>query len=285
MKSGVYCWPSPKSPDGGLPGAASAPSAVSPSPPPAPLEIGDRAGAPRRAVPSQPSQTCAPSAPRCCAHGHEQQGRSVARAKGPTPPLSTAPPSVPPPRQSLRGGQRNPEATRAARDKQQALKERLRTWIDAAPDRTDRLVRLDQETYTTRRRRRCEGSPLALPGMRPHITLGPHHHDAVWRLLRSGTTLLAQAVGAGQTFSMAAAGMQMPQAGLITKPLYVVPHHRLAPCGREACRSAHASTPTARRQRRSPLGGVCGIRRSPPPRGGGQPGCPRPPRRAAGIPS
>jgi hypothetical protein len=38
------------------------------------------------------SQTCAPSAPRCCAHGRERQGRSVERAEGPTLPSSTATP-------------------------------------------------------------------------------------------------------------------------------------------------------------------------------------------------
>jgi len=52
---------------------------------------------------SVPSRTYAPSAPRRCAHGSERQGRSVARAEGPTPPSSTAPPLLTPPRRCLRG--------------------------------------------------------------------------------------------------------------------------------------------------------------------------------------
>ena len=64
--------------------------------------------------------------------------------------------------------------------------------------------------------------------MTPHITLYPHQHDAVWRIMSSGNTLLAHAVGAGKTNVMVAAGMKMKQAGLITKPLYVVPNHMLA---------------------------------------------------------
>ena len=51
--------------------------------------------------------------------------------------------------------------------------------------------------------------------------------------MSSGNTLLAHAVGAGKTFDMAAAGMKMKQAGLIKKPLYVVPNHMLEQFARE----------------------------------------------------
>jgi N12 class adenine-specific DNA methylase len=89
------------------------------------------------------------------------------------------------------------------------------------------------ETYNNLRLRRFDGSHLAFPGMTPHITLYPHQTDAVWRIMSSGNTLLAHAVGAGKTNVMVAAGMKMQQAGLITKPLYVVPNHMLAQFGRE----------------------------------------------------
>jgi N12 class adenine-specific DNA methylase len=69
--------------------------------------------------------------------------------------------------------------------------------------------------------------------MSPHITLYQHQKDAVWRIMSSGNTLLAHAVGAGKTNVMVAAGMKMRQAGLITKPLYVVPNHMLEQFGRE----------------------------------------------------
>src|SRR5439155_17682061 len=48
-----------------------------------------------------------------------------------------------------------------------------------------------------------------------------------------GNTLLAQTVGAGKTFIMAATGMKLKQAGLIKKPMYVVPNHMLEQFGRE----------------------------------------------------
>ena len=51
--------------------------------------------------------------------------------------------------------------------------------------------------------------------------------------MSAGNTLLAQTVGAGKTFIMASTGMKMRQAGLIKKPLYVVPNHMLEQFGRE----------------------------------------------------
>jgi N12 class adenine-specific DNA methylase len=127
----------------------------------------------------------------------------------------------------------NQEETLAAREKQKAIKERFRTWIFSDPDRTERLVRLYNDTYNNLRLRRFDGSHLAFPGMTPHLTLYPHQQDAVWRIMSSGNTLLAHAVGAGKTNVMVAAGMKMKQAGLISKPLYVVPNHMLAQFARE----------------------------------------------------
>ena len=73
------------------------------------------------------------------------------------------------------------------------------------------------------RPRLFDGSHLDFPGMNQAIQLDPHQQNAVWRGMSSGNTLLAHAVGAGKTFTMAATGMKMKQAGLIKKPLYVGP--------------------------------------------------------------
>src|SRR2546430_2158353 len=69
--------------------------------------------------------------------------------------------------------------------------------------------------------------------MNQTISLRPHQKDAVWRGMSSGNTLLAHAVGAGKTFTMAATGMKLKQAGLIQKPMYVVPNHLLVQFARE----------------------------------------------------
>src|SRR4029079_10940503 len=71
------------------------------------------------------------------------------------------------------------------------------------------------------------------PGMNQTVRLRPHQEDAVWRGMSSGNTLLAHAVGAGKTFTMATSGMKMKAVGLLKKPMYVVPNHMLEQFSRE----------------------------------------------------
>jgi N12 class adenine-specific DNA methylase len=127
----------------------------------------------------------------------------------------------------------NAEETLAAREKQKLIRERFRNWVFSDPERTERLVRLYNDTYNNLRPRIFDGSHLDYPGMNQAICLRPHQNAAVWRGMSSGNTLLAHAVGAGKTFTMAATGMKMKQAGLIKKPMYVVPNHLLEQFSRE----------------------------------------------------
>jgi N12 class adenine-specific DNA methylase len=127
----------------------------------------------------------------------------------------------------------NQEETLSAREKQKAIKERFRSWVFGDPDRTERLVRIYNDTYNNLRPRIFDGSHLDYPGMTQALTLRPHQSDAVWRGMSSGNTLLAHVVGAGKTFTMAATGMKMKQAGLIKKAMYVVPNHLLEQFSRE----------------------------------------------------
>ena len=127
----------------------------------------------------------------------------------------------------------NPEETLAAREKQKLIKERFRSWLFRDPERTERLVRRYNDSYNNLRPRLFDGSHLDFPGMNQTIRLHPHQSAAVWRGMSSGNTLLAQAVGAGKTFTMAATGMKMKQLGLVQKPMYVVPNHLLEQFGRE----------------------------------------------------
>src|SRR5207244_9514693 len=127
----------------------------------------------------------------------------------------------------------NQEATLAAREKQKLIKERFRAWLFSDPERTERLVRLYNDTYNNLRPRLFDGSHLDFPGMNQTIRLHAHQKAAIWRGMSSGNTLLAQAVGAGKTFTMAGTGMKMKQAGLIKKPMYVVPNHLLEQFARE----------------------------------------------------
>ncbi len=127
----------------------------------------------------------------------------------------------------------NQEATMAAKEKQRLIKDRFRSWIFTDAKRTERLVRIYNDIYNNLRPRLFDGSHLDFTGLNPNLTLRPHQCDAVWRGMSSGNTLLAHVVGAGKTFTMAATGMKMKQAGLIKKPMYVVPNHLLEQFSRE----------------------------------------------------
>jgi N12 class adenine-specific DNA methylase len=127
----------------------------------------------------------------------------------------------------------NQEAALAAREKQKLIKEKFRSWIFADPERTERLVRLYNDTYNNLRPRQFDGSHLDFPGMSQAITLRQHQKDAVWRIMSGGNTLLAHVVGAGKTYTMAAAGIKLKQAGLCKKPMFVVPNHLLEQFARE----------------------------------------------------
>ena len=127
----------------------------------------------------------------------------------------------------------NQEETLAAREKQKRIKEAFKSWVFAEPERTETLVRLYNDTYNNLRPRLFDGGHLDFPGLSRGISLRQHQVDAVWRGMSSGNTLLAHAVGAGKTFTMAATGMKLKQTGLARKPMFVVPNHMLEQFSRE----------------------------------------------------
>jgi hypothetical protein len=127
----------------------------------------------------------------------------------------------------------NQDQTLAAREKQKKIKDAFKSWVFTDPDRTERLVRVYNDTYNNLRLRSFDGSHLTFPGMNPNFIPHQHQKDAVWRVMSSGNTLLAHCVGAGKTGECCAAGMKMKQAGLMRRALYVVPNHMLDQYGRE----------------------------------------------------
>ena len=61
--------------------------------------------------------------------------------------------------------------------------------------------------------------------MNPEITLRKHQVNAIAHVIYGGNTLLAHEVGAGKTYEIVAAAMEMKRLGLCTKSLVVVPNH------------------------------------------------------------
>ena len=116
-----------------------------------------------------------------------------------------------------------PEATFKARAAQDALRQAFKDWIFADPERRERLVGYYNEHFNTMQPRKFDGSHLTFPGINPEIKLHDHQRNAVARVLYGGNTLLAHCVGAGKTWTIAAAAMELRRLGLANKPMIVVP--------------------------------------------------------------
>ena len=119
----------------------------------------------------------------------------------------------------------NKDETTAAIEKQKNLIRLFRDWIWKGEDRKKELVRIFEEKYGCLRRRIFVGDFLEFPGMSGEVTLCRYQKNAVARILLSPNTLLAHDVGAGKTYVMVAAGMELLRMGLSKKNLYVVPNH------------------------------------------------------------
>jgi N12 class adenine-specific DNA methylase len=121
----------------------------------------------------------------------------------------------------------NPQATEAAREKQERIKERFKEWVWSDDSRRERLCRLYNDTFNHTRLRTFNGDHLTLPGASQVVQLHRHQKAGVWRILQTPNTLLAHVVGAGKTYTMVAAAMELKRLGLARKPMFTVPNHML----------------------------------------------------------
>ena len=119
----------------------------------------------------------------------------------------------------------NKKETAIAQDRQELIKQKFAEWVWKDIDRRERLCRIYNETFNALRPREYDGRHIRFEGMNPEITLRPHQVNAIAHILYGGNTLLAHEVGAGKTYEMVAAAMEMKRLGLCTKSLIVVPNH------------------------------------------------------------
>jgi N12 class adenine-specific DNA methylase/adenine-specific DNA methylase len=127
----------------------------------------------------------------------------------------------------------NAADTEAAKDKLAKIKQAFEAWIWTDTERADRLAKIYNERFNNLVPRRFDGSHLTIPGASSVIRFYEHQKRAIWRILSAGSTYVAHAVGAGKTFTLAAAVMEQKRLGLITKPMMTVPGHCLAQAARE----------------------------------------------------
>ena len=127
----------------------------------------------------------------------------------------------------------NPAETEAAKEKLARIKSAFERWVWQDAERADRLSRIYNDRFNNLVPRAFDGRHLQLPGASGIIQMREHQKRVIWRIVSAGSTYIAHAVGAGKTFSMAAAIMEQRRLGLVTKAMMVVPGHCLAQASRE----------------------------------------------------
>lgn len=119
----------------------------------------------------------------------------------------------------------NKSETMLATTKQEAIKAAYKEWVFEDIGRRNELCDKYNAIFNTRRPRVFDGSHLQFHNMSPDIQLRPHQKNAIARILYGNNTLLAHCVGAGKTYEMVAAAMELKHLGLCNKSMFVVPNH------------------------------------------------------------
>lgn len=119
----------------------------------------------------------------------------------------------------------NKDETVKILEKQEKMIAEFQKWVWQSENRKRRLQSAYCRKYGNIRKRTFDGSFLEFPGMNEEISLYPYQKNSVARILFSPNTLLAHDVGAGKTYVMIAAGMELRRLGKSKKNLYVVPNN------------------------------------------------------------
>ncbi|MEW6155569.1 MAG: helicase [Actinomycetota bacterium] len=156
-------------------------------------------------------------------------------------------------RRVLNGGE-----TVAAREKQEAIGERFRSWAWEDAGRRERLVETYNRLFNSHVVPTYDGGHLSFPGLAASFTPHRHQRDAAWRMVCEPTVLLAHEVGAGKTATLAMGVLEQRRLGLVRKPAFVVPNHlvsqfsrelaQLYPAGRFLVASPKDTSPAGRKE-------------------------------------
>lgn len=152
----------------------------------------------------------------------------------------------------------NQTETVAAIEKQDKMVKEFQRWVWRDESRKKRLETIFENSFSCVRRRVFDGSFLDFPTMSPEVKLYPYQKNAVARIIFTPNTLLAHDVGAGKTYVMAAAGMELNRMGLSKKNMFVVPNsiigqwkgifETMYPTAKILCVEPKGFTPASRRR-------------------------------------
>lgn len=123
------------------------------------------------------------------------------------------------------GTKYNEMETLAAIEKQKAIQDAFKEWIWKDEDRRWEVEEAYNNLFGEYETIVYDGSGIEFAGMNPNITLFDYQKNAVQKIISTPNTLLSFDVGAGKTYIMIAAAMEMRKSGLSRKNMFVVPNN------------------------------------------------------------
>lgn len=115
--------------------------------------------------------------------------------------------------------------TIAALEKQRVILEEFQNWVWTDEDRKWEIEEAYNKMFSGFEKIEYDGSHLKFPEMSADFELYDYQKNAVQKIISTDNTLLAYDVGAGKTYIMVAAAMEMRRSGMSRKNLFVVPNN------------------------------------------------------------
>ncbi len=119
----------------------------------------------------------------------------------------------------------NEAETISALEKQQVMIEEFKNWIWLDEDRRWQVEEEYNKLFTGFKPKKYDGQNLVFPDMNKDFSLFDYQKDAVQKIISTPNTLLAFDVGAGKTYIMIAAAMEMRRQNISRKNMFVVPNN------------------------------------------------------------
>jgi hypothetical protein len=121
----------------------------------------------------------------------------------------------------------NKEKTDEALEKAMAIRDKFGDWLMSDSDRADRMTREYNDKMNNYVVRKFDGAMLSFAGKVADtiIKFRRHQRNAIARIIQDGRALLDHVVGAGKTFTVIGAAMELKRTGLAKKSMIVVPNH------------------------------------------------------------
>ena len=121
----------------------------------------------------------------------------------------------------------NYEDTTESAEKYSAIKDEWPAFLDLNPDLVDIAGIAYNDVVNRFVPRTYSGEWVQTPGIADGFNLRDYQKRVIARIIQTGNTYMAHAVGAGKTSAMIASAMEMRRLGIARKPMFVVPNPML----------------------------------------------------------